>query len=461
MSSAKPLLDRCPPGVEIFSVSRLNRACRFLLAETFGALWIEGELSNFTAAASGHCYFTLKDAEAQVRCAMFRQQARLLAQLPRNGDHVLLKAQVSLYEPRGDYQLIVESLQAAGEGALAQAFERLKIKLGAEGLFDPAQKQPIPKLPRTIGVITSPTGAAIRDILTVLRRRFPAIEVIIYPVKVQGSEARDEIVHALRLANHLKQCEVLILGRGGGSTEDLWTFNEERVARAIHASRIPVISAVGHEIDFTISDFVADLRAPTPSAAAEAVSPDRQDWLERLARLQARFLQSQRHRLAQASQLTGQLEKRLSQQHPAQRLHTQSQRLDELETRLRRSLSQQLSRLEQRLLAERARLLGLRPEQKLRLLAARHEQAAHQLHLAVQRQLDQYAHRVARASQELNAVSPLATLARGYSITLNADTSELVRSVREVQTGDRLRTRLPDGELISVVAATKALHHPI
>ena len=457
MSPSTALFDRLPPGVDIFSVSRLNRACRFLLAETFGALWIEGEISNFTAAASGHCYFTLKDAEAQVRCAMFRQQSRLLAQLPRNGDHVLLKAQVSLYEPRGDYQLIVESLQAAGDGALALAFERLKSKLTAEGLFDPAHKQAIPKLPRTVGVITSPTGAAIRDILTVLRRRFPAIEVIVYPVKVQGLEARDEIVHALRLANRLRQCEVLIVGRGGGSSEDLQTFNEEAVARAIHASRIPVISAVGHEIDFTISDFVADLRAPTPSAAAEAVSPDRQDWLERLDRLQARLLQHQRHRLAQVSQLTNHLAKRLNQQHPAQRLHTQAQRLDELESRLRRGLRQRLNRLEQRLHAERVRLLGIRPDQRLQLLTARHEQAARQLHLALRRQLDEHAHRIAHASQELHAVSPLATLARGYSITLHPDTPELIRSIRDVQTGDRMRTRLADGELLSVVETTETL----
>jgi len=457
VSPTTALIDRLPPGVDIFSVSRLNRACRFLLAETFGALWIEGEISNFTAAASGHCYFTLKDAEAQVRCAMFRQQSRLLAQLPRNGDHVLLKAQVSLYEPRGDYQLIVESLQAAGDGALAQAFERLKSKLTAEGLFDPTHKQAIPKLPRTVGVITSPTGAAIRDILTVLRRRFPAIEVIVYPVKVQGLEARDEIVHALRLANRLQQCEVLIVGRGGGSSEDLWTFNEEAVARAIHASRIPVISAVGHEIDFTISDFVADLRAPTPSAAAEAVSPDRQDWLERLDRLQARLLQNHRHRLAQVSQMTGHLAKRLNQQHPAQRLHTQAQRLDELESRLRRSLRQQLNRLEQRLHAERARLLGIRPEQRLQFLAGRHEQAARQLYLALRRQLDEHAHRLTGASQELHAVSPLATLARGYSITLHSDTPELIRSIRDIQTGDRMRTRLADGELLSVVETTETL----
>ncbi|RQW78899.1 MAG: exodeoxyribonuclease VII large subunit, partial [Methylococcus sp.] len=347
--------------VPVFTVSRLNRVCRFLLNETFGTVSVEGEISNFTAAASGHLYFTLKDAEAQVRCAMFRPQARLLRPQPRNGDHVLLRALVSLYEPRGDYQLIVESLEPAGDGALALAFERLKLKLAAEGLFDETHKQAIPALPRTVGVITSPTGAAIRDIITVLRRRFPAIEVIVYPVKVQGAEAPGDIVRAIRLANRLQHCDVLIVGRGGGSSEDLWSFNDETVGRAIFASRIPVISAVGHEIDFTISDFVADLRAPTPSAAAEAVSPDRSDWLERLDRLASRLRQAQANRLTLASQRTRFLAKRLDQQHPAQRLLTQSQRLDQLEQRLRRGWQQRLQNLEQRLARQQARMRGVNP----------------------------------------------------------------------------------------------------
>ena len=437
----------------IFSVSRLNRFCRFLLNETLGTVSVEGEISNFTAAASGHLYFTLKDAEAQVRCAMFRPQARRVRPQPRNGDHVLLRAQVSLYEPRGDYQLIVESLEPAGDGALALAFERLKLKLAAEGLFDEARKQAIPELPRAVGVITSPTGAAIRDILTVLRRRFPAIEVIVLPVKVQGAEAPGDIVHALRLANRLRNCDVLIVGRGGGSSEDLLAFNDEGVARAIFASRIPVISAVGHEIDFTISDFVADLRAPTPSAAAEAVSPDRSDWLERLDRLVSQLRQAQRHRSSLANQRTRFLEKRLIQQHPAQRLLTQSQRLDELEHRLNRGWRQRLQNLEQRLARQQARLRGSHPTPRIHLFAARAGQLDQRLQAAMRRGLELGQHRVARIAQELQAVSPLATLARGYSITRREDTGAILYTAEDVAPGTRLRTRLGTGELLSRVEA--------
>lgn len=437
----------------IFSVSRLNRVCRFLLNETLGTVSVEGEISNFTAAASGHLYFTLKDAEAQVRCAMFRPQARRVRPQPRNGDHVLLRAQVSLYEPRGDYQLIVESLEPAGDGALALAFERLKLKLAAEGLFDEAHKQVIPALPRAVGVITSPTGAAIRDILTVLRRRFPAIEVIVLPVKVQGAEAPGEIVRAVRLANRLRNCDVLIVGRGGGSSEDLLAFNDEGVARAIFASRIPVISAVGHEIDFTISDFVADQRAPTPSAAAEAVSPDRSDWLERLDRLESRLRQAQLHRFTLASQRTRFLEKRLIQQHPAQRLLTQSQRLDELEQRLNRGWRQRLQNLEQRLARQQARLRGSHPTPRIHLLAARAGQLDQRLQSAMRRGLELGQHRVARIAQELQAVSPLATLARGYSITRREDTGAILYTAGDVAPGTRLRTRLGTGELLSRVEA--------
>lgn len=440
-----------PGGEPVFTVSRLNRVCRFLLHESLGTIRIEGEISNLSAPSSGHLYFTLKDAEAQVRCAMFRPQARLLTRRPQNGDHVLLKAQVSLYEPRGDFQLIVETLEEAGDGALALAFERLKQKLAAEGLFDAAHKITIPKLPKTVGVITSPTGAAIRDILTVLRRRFPAIEVVLMPVRVQGTEARDDIVRALRLANRWQACDVLILGRGGGSLEDLWTFNEEAVARAIHASKIPVISAVGHEIDFTISDFVADLRAPTPSAAAEAVSPDRVEWLERVDRLGARLQQSLNNRLQQSVTRLEFLEKRLEQQHPSQRLQTQSQRLDELEARLQRGLRYQFGQLDSRLRNQAARLLRLRQDQHIALLSARCEQFGQRLGAAVQRQVEQVRHQLARASQELQAVSPLATLARGYSLTSRADTLGILCSWHDAPPGTRIATRLANGTLISSV----------
>lgn len=442
-------------GEPVFTVSRLNRLCRLLLSDVVGAIRIEGELSNLSAPASGHLYFTLKDSDAQVRCAMFRPQARLLPRRPRNGDHVLLKAQVSLYEPRGDFQLIVETLEEAGDGALAQAFERLKQKLANEGLFDAAHKKPIPKLPKTVGVITSPTGAAIRDILTVLRRRFPAMEVILFPVKVQGAEAKDDIVKALRLANRPGLCDVLIVGRGGGSLEDLWTFNEEAVARAIFASELPVISAVGHEIDFTISDFVADLRAPTPSAAAEAASPDQSEWLQRIDRWGASLQQGLDNRLRQSSTRLQFLEKRLAQQRPAQRLQVQSQRLDELEARLQRGLRYQFGLFDRRLRNQEARLLGLRQDQRIALLSARCGQSSQRLGAALRRQVEHARHRLARASQELLAVSPLATLARGYSITSRADTPTILRSWHDAPPGTRIATRLADGMLISSVESAR------
>jgi exodeoxyribonuclease VII large subunit len=444
----------------VFTVSRLNRVCRFLLNETFGSVWIEGEISNFTAASSGHIYFTLRDSEAQVRCAMFRPQARNLKTRPQNGDHVLLKAQVGLYEPRGDYQLIVESLEDAGDGVLAKAFEQLKQKLASQGLFDEAQKKPIPSLPRAVGVVTSPTGAAIRDILSVLRRRFPAIEVILYPAKVQGAEAPGEIVRAIQLANRLNQCDVLIVGRGGGSSEDLWSFNEESVARAIHASRLPVVSAVGHEIDFTISDFVADLRAPTPSAAAEAVSPDRTEWLDRLERLRSRLQQNFGHRLIQIHHQTRFLEKRLAQLHPAQRLQTQFQRLDEMESRLRRGLKQQMNRMDQRLARLSGRLLSTRLDQQLRWHVTRCSHFGQRLRAAMERQLEQSRHQFMHLSQELQAVSPLATLARGYSITTQAESSAIVMTSCDAPPGTRIRTRLAEGELVSIVESAQVDHPP-
>jgi exodeoxyribonuclease VII large subunit len=444
----------------VFTVSRLNRVCRFLLNETFGSVWIEGEISNFTAASSGHIYFTLRDSEAQVRCAMFRPQARSLKTRPQNGDHVLLKAQVGLYEPRGDYQLIVESLEDAGDGVLAKAFEQLKQKLASQGLFDEAHKKPLPSLPRAVGVVTSPTGAAIRDILSVLRRRFPAIEVILYPAKVQGAEAPGEIVRAIQLANRLNQCGVLIVGRGGGSSEDLWSFNEESVARAIHASRLPVVSAVGHEIDFTISDFVADLRAPTPSAAAEAVSPDRTEWLDRLERLSSRLQQNFGHRLVQIRHQTRFLEKRLAQLHPAQRLQTQSQRLDEMESRLHRGLKQQMNRMDQRLARQSGRLLSTRLDQQLRWHVTRCGHYGQRLRAAMERQLEQSRHQFTHLSQELEAVSPLATLARGYSITTQAESSAIVMTPCGAPTGTRIRTRLAEGELISIVESVQVDQPP-
>ncbi|MGC2029538.1 MAG: exodeoxyribonuclease VII large subunit, partial [Steroidobacteraceae bacterium] len=266
------------PERDIYSVSRLNREVRVLLERGFGSLWLEAEISNFAKPSSGHWYFSLKDAAAQVRCAMFRQRNMSCAFIARDGQKVLVRARIGLYEPRGEYQLIVDHMEDAGLGALKRQFEELSAKLEREGLFAAERKRPLPSLPRRIGIITSPTGAAVRDILHVLARRFPAAAVLVYPVSVQGAQAAAEIVAALEAAGRRAECDVLILARGGGSLEDLWAFNDERLGRAIVASPIPVITGIGHEIDFTIADFAADMRAPTPSAAAEMVVPDAEEW---------------------------------------------------------------------------------------------------------------------------------------------------------------------------------------
>jgi exodeoxyribonuclease VII large subunit len=280
------------PERDVYSVSRLNREARVLLERGFGTLWLEAEISNFSRPSSGHWYFCLKDAAAQVRCAMFRQRNMLCAFTARDGQKVLVRARIGLYEPRGEFQLIVDHLEDAGLGALQRQFEELRARLAAEGLFATARKRPLPTLPKRIGVITSPTGAAVRDILHVLARRFPAVAVLIYPVAVQGAQAPAELVAALKTAAARQECDVLILARGGGSLEDLWAFNDEKLARAIVASPIPVISGVGHEVDFTIADFAADVRAPTPSAAAELVVPDAEEWLTTCLRLDTRLARS-------------------------------------------------------------------------------------------------------------------------------------------------------------------------
>jgi exodeoxyribonuclease VII large subunit len=433
----------------LYTVSRLNRETRFILNEYFGSLWIEGEISNLSAPASGHLYFTLKDAEAQVRCAMFRPQVRALARKPENGGYVLVKAQVGLYEPRGDFQLIVETIEAAGGGALLRAFEALKQRLAAEGLFDAAHKKPIPSLPRCVGVITSPTGAAVRDVLTVLKRRFPAIPVIVFPARVQGAEAKFDIARALALADRSKLCDVLILARGGGSPEDLWAFNEESVARAIYACETPVVAGIGHEIDFTIADFVVDLRAPTPSAAAEAVSPAGDAWLERFRRLESQLAQRIQATVDRHARTLAFLERRLRQVHPNQRLRTQSQRLDELELRLARALRAGLMQRKGRLHAQTAQLLKHHPEPRLLLLEARSGQLRHRLETAIRRLLEKQDRRTADLGHRLHAVSPLATLARGYAIASRAEDGEILRSFREIGPGELMETRLADGFLIS------------
>lgn len=440
------------PNREIFTISRLNHVARSILEGSLPLIWVEGEISNFSRPASGHWYFSLKDNAAQVRCAMFRNRNMLLKFAPGNGAQVLARAQVTLYENRGDFQLIIEHLEEAGDGALRRAFEELKQRLAKEGLFDAARKRPLPALPARIGVITSPHGAALRDILSVLRRRFPSIPVLIYPTAVQGAKAGGEIAAAVQLASARQECDVLILARGGGSLEDLWAFNEEVVARAIHQCTIPVVCGVGHETDFTIADFVADLRAPTPSVAAEMVSPDGEDWLRRTRRVEQRLLQLLRARLSDTRRTVASLSQRL--QHPAQRLLRQSQRLDELALRLAQAQRQHLRSATQHLHTLRANLLQHSPEHTLRDFGYRHAQQQARLHLALRRVLEVYAQRLAGAGHALQAISPLATLGRGYALIQRTIDGQVVKQSGDVAPGDTLEARLGRGRLWCTVEKT-------
>ncbi|WP_421268489.1 exodeoxyribonuclease VII large subunit [Aeromonas veronii] len=431
---------------QVFTVTRLNSAVRMILEQDLGLVWLTGELSNLAMPSSGHWYFSLKDLGAQVRCAMFKGNNRRVAFRPQDGMQVLVQARVSLYEPRGDYQLIIESMQPAGDGVLALRFEELKRRLGAEGLFDESRKRPLPREPRAVGLITSATGAALHDMLTVLKRRAPDLPVFIYPTQVQGSAAISQIVAAIAKANQRAEVDVLIVGRGGGSLEDLWCFNEEAVARAIAHSAIPVVSAVGHEVDVTISDFAADLRAPTPSAAAELVAPDNQARIQRLAHLKQRLLQAMNRQQTTARHDFILLQKRLDHQDPKRRLEQQSQRLDELSTRLQQLLRQRLHQGERRLTNLELRLQGKSPERLLAAGKRRHQLAEERLYALIAKRQDLASHRLAMLTARLDGVSPLATLGRGYSITRTAR-GEVISRADQVNSGDQLVTTLAQGSL--------------
>ena len=394
----------------VYSVSRLNREVRGLLESGLGRVWVEGEVSNLSRPSSGHWYFSLKDRDAQLRCAMFRTR-NAQTQFPlREGQLVLAQGRVSLYEPRGDYQLLIDHLEDAGLGRLQRAFEALKARLAAEGLFAPERKRPLPAVPRRIGVLTSPTGAALRDILHILRRRFPAAAVLLYPIPVQGAAAAPVIAAALALASARAECEVLILARGGGSLEDLWAFNDERVARAIAQCRIPILSGVGHETDFTIADFVADVRAPTPSGAAELAVPDCSAWLQRLGQLGTRFASAMRRALADEGSIVATLIARLQRAHPGVRLARHGARLSELEQRMQLATRRRLA-------SERSHLNGL-----------------------------------ARA---LQAVSPLATLERGFAVITRSADGTLVTNAEQLAVGERFDARLASGALQATVLSRK------
>jgi len=387
---------------QVYTVSQLNAATRLLIEDSFQSIWLTGEISNLARPSSGHIYFSLKDNKAQVRCAMFRQSQRHVDFNVENGQQVLVQAQVSLYEVRGDFQLIVSQMQVAGEGALQIAFEKLKRKLAQEGLFGDAHKKEIPELAKCIGVITSPSGAAVQDVLRVLHRRFSNIHVVVYPSMVQGDQASEQLVKAIKKANSRNECDVLILARGGGSLEDLWSFNEEKVARAIFDSEIPIVTGIGHEVDFTIADFVADQRCATPSAAAEWVSPDKEEWQQYFENLkytlQQVVLSQIKHLMIELSHLR----KRL--QHPGQRLREQSQQLDQLEQRLQHTIHNQLNRQQER------------------------------LHLI---------------SRTLDTVSPLNTLKRGYAIVMKD--KQIITKEKQLKSGDHITARLCEGTLNATV----------
>lgn len=438
----------------IFTVTRLNQTVRSLLEREMGQVWITGEISNFTQPASGHWYFTLKDDTAQVRGAMFRNSNRRVTFRPQHGQQVLVRASVTLYDPRGDYQIIVESMQPAGEGLLQQKYEQLKAALSAEGLFDQQFKQPLPTPAHCIGVITSKTGAALHDILHVLRRRDPSLPVVIYPTAVQGDDAPGQIVRAIELANARQECDVLIVGRGGGSLEDLWSFNDERVARAIFASRIPVVSAVGHETDVTIADFVADLRAPTPSAAAEIVSRNQTELLRQIQSAQQRLEMAMDFFIANRTRRFTQLNHRLQQQHPQLRLARQQTVLEKLRQRMRVAMDSQLKQATQRQRRVAQRLNQQNPQPRIWRAQTRIQQLEYRLAESLRAQLSVTRERFGKAVTHLEAVSPLSTLARGYSVTTAAD-GKVLKQAKQVKTGDTLTTRLADGWVESEVKSVQ------
>ena len=434
----------------IYSVSQLNQSVRLMLENQLGAVWLTGEISNFSQPVSGHWYLSLKDENAQVRCAMFRMKNLRVSFRPTNGMQVLVRANVSLYEPRGDYQLIIESMHLAGEGLLMQQFEALKLKLAAEGLFAQHLKKNLPHFSKAVGIITSKTGAALQDILHILQRRDPSLKIIIYPTAVQGKDAATDIAQMIELANQRQEVDVLIVGRGGGSLEDLWCFNEEMVARAIFHSHLPVISAVGHETDVTIADFVADVRAPTPSAAAELVSRNQTELLQQLQYRRQRLEIALDRLFAEKRQKLKHLSLRLHNQHPQAQLRIQQQLITQLSHRLQQTLRHHWQKTAENLTALSMRLyknpLPLRLQQDEQQLAQLKVRLNSHMNLTLSLQQKQLAHLCGK----LDSLSPLKVLARGYSITQNQQ-NFTIRSMKDVNVGEQIKTRLTDGNIISQV----------
>jgi len=437
----------------ILSVSSLNKMARSLLESNFPAVIVEGEISNLAIPSSGHWYLTLKDKSSQIRCAMFVNRNRMVRFKPENGQQITVRGRLSIYEGRGDYQLILDGMEEAGDGALQRAFEQLKRKLFEEGLFADQHKREMHSRYRHIGVITSATGAAVQDVLSVFARRFPATRITLLPVAVQGKGAADEIVNAIQVANKLAGklgLQALIVGRGGGSLEDLQAFNEERLARCIYASELPICSAVGHEVDFTIADFVADLRAPTPSAAAELLSPNQEDYFELLQSYAVQFSNAIKQAINQQGQRLTWLARQLK--HPDRRLQEQSQHLDRLDIRLRRAMGSEITAQAAELSQLQRSLLANSPKQLLERNQIRLAAGRGRLNQLLRSVLAVHGSKLQSLSRSLNSVSPLNTLARGYSITVDSS-SNVIRRATDVAIGTSITSRLGEGEITSTVSA--------
>jgi exodeoxyribonuclease VII large subunit len=439
------------PATSAISVSQLNRRVKTLIEQGMARLWVEGEISNLSRPGSGHIYLSLKDDTAQVSAAWFRQRQRGPAIGFKNGDRVLAYGRVSIYEARGNYQLIIEQMEPAGEGVLKRRFDALKLKLAGEGLFDEDRKQALPELPQRIGIITSPTGAAIRDILSILGRRFPAVPVVIYPAAVQGDGAPAELIAALATAVQRDECDVLIMGRGGGSLEDLWAFNDEQLARAISDCPLPIVSAVGHEVDFTIADFVADVRAPTPSGAAEIIVPNQSDWLRQISTFATRIARVGRRALDDRAQELDWLGRRLVASSPAATLQRQRDSLREHSGRLNSAMRQQLLEQKNTLQETRSELMNLSPALSVQRSISRLQQLRQRLATSTRNTVSDTSHKLALLGRALNSVSPLATLDRGYAIVKQEDSGEVLTNAADVKPGKDIRAQLSRGEIVATV----------
>lgn len=441
--------NKSPAANDIYTISRLNREVRTVLEDVFPTIWVQGEISNIAKPASGHLYFSLKDTAAQVRCAMFKNRQSGLRFEPENGMQVMAKANVGLYEGRGEFQLIIQSLEPAGAGALQLAFEALKQKLSTEGLFDEEHKKSIPIFPENIGVITSATGAAIRDILSILKRRYPAGNVIIYPTLVQGEGAGLAIANTLKQAEQRQECDVFIIARGGGSIEDLWAFNEEIVARTIFEISTPLVSGIGHEIDFTISDFVVDQRAATPSAAAELISPDSKDIIVKMKNKEEQFLRLQNLTIKNFHHHVALLSKRLP--NPQQRIMELIQRTDEYSIRLKHHAENQLTNNKINLTALSSKINELNPVHTINKQIEKVNNLQMQFKITMQRILEISKNDVYNLEQLLNTVSPISTLERGYAIVTESKNNKIISDAKQLQSGDQLKIRLATSEIESTV----------